>query len=108
MTFSKEAFGNWYFEYCEAEREFLDARRIFEVKRRDICLFLIRVYAEWCRNRFGAVLRPAQSNITGSDFERTVALFFDEFEIPSRFRDVVTRLLNQAFDERFGGVSTNE
>jgi len=33
---SKRAFESWHFEYSEAEREFLDAKKSFEVKRRDI------------------------------------------------------------------------
>ena len=30
--FSRKAFEKWYFEYSEAEREFLDAKQSFEVK----------------------------------------------------------------------------
>ena len=104
---SKRAFENWYFEFCEAEREFLEAKKIFELKRRDICLFLFKTYAEWSRIRFGEVLRPGQSATAGV-LEKAVDLFFTEFGINSCFQDVVTRLLNQAFDERFGSVIERE
>ena len=99
---SKGAFEDWYFKYCEAEREFLDAKRSFELKRRDICLFLFSAYADWCRKRFGEVLRPEQSAV---DVEKPVDLFFVEFKVTSCFRDMLTRLLNEAFNEGFGGVS---
>jgi len=104
---SKKAFDNWYFEYSEAEREFFEAKQAFEVKLRDICLFLFNAYADWCRHRYGEVLRP-EPIVIDSEVERPVELFFSEFEVGSCFRGVVTRLLNQAFDERFGGVSKNE
>lgn len=101
---SKGAFENWYFEYCEAEREFLDARRSFELKRRDISLFLFSAHTDWCGNRFGEVLRPKRTAVRG-DLEQAVDLFFAEFKVTSCFRDTLTRLLNEAFDERFGELS---
>ena len=104
---SKRAFERWYFDYSEAEREYMEARHSFEVKRRDVCLFLFASYAEWGRKRFGEVLRPEESAV-GGEVEKPVDLFFAEFEVGSCFRDMVTRLLNQTFDERFGGVSKNE
>ena len=101
MLFSKRAFENWYFEYSEAEREFLDAKQVFEVKRRDICLFLFNVYADWCYRKYGEVLRPEPIVFCGQ-VEKPLDLFFSDFEVGSCFRGILARLLNQAFDERFG------
>jgi hypothetical protein len=104
---SKKAFENWYFEYCEAERELLDAKRSFEVKRRDACLFLFSAYAKWSTQRFGEVLRPEHS-VLQFEVENPVSLFFAEFEIDSSLRNLLAQLLNQAYDERFGSASKSE
>src|SRR4030042_3912840 len=100
---SKKAFVNWYFEYTEAEREFFEAKQAFEVKLRDICLFLFNAYSDWCRHRYGEVLRP-EPIVVDDEVERPVELFFSEFEVASCFRGVFARLLNQAFYQRLGGV----
>lgn len=104
---SKKAFENWYFEYCEAERELHDAKRSYEVKRRDACLFLFSSYAKWCMSRFGEVLRPEQPAIQ-CEVENPVVLFFDDFKIDFCLRSVLAQLLNQTYNERFGGASKSE
>ena len=104
---SRKAFENWYFEYCEAERDLLDAKRNFEVKKRDACLFIFSAYVKWCKNRFGDVLRPEQSVIQ-LRAENPVVLFFAEFKIDSCLRNLLAQLLNQAYDERFGSASESE
>jgi hypothetical protein len=48
--FSKKAFENWYFKYCEAERELIHAKRSFDVKRRDACLFIFSSHVKWYKN----------------------------------------------------------
>ena len=101
---SKRALENWYFEYSEAEREFVEAKRDFEVKRRDVCFFLFSVYAKWCKDRFGKILRPEPSN--GSEAEKPLNIFFIDFEVDSFFQDAISKMLNQAFDEKFEGVQT--
>jgi hypothetical protein len=104
---SKRAFEKWYFDYLEAELEFHEATKTFEMKKRDVCLFLFNAYADWCRKRFGEVLRP-EDLATGIEVEKTVDIFFEEFEVSFCFRGKATELLNQAFSERFGGASKNE
>jgi hypothetical protein len=99
---SKRAFENWYFEYCEAERELLEAKRSFEVKKRDACLFLFSSYAKWSTGRFGEVLRPEQPAYQ-REAENPVVLFFDEFKVDSCLRIALAQLLNHVYDERFGG-----
>ena len=96
---SKKAFENWYFEYSEAEREFLYAKQSFEVKKRDICLFLFTSYSDWCKYRFGEVVRPEPIGFD-DEAKKTIDLFFVEFSVSSCLRGLFTRLLNQAFDER--------
>ncbi len=105
--FSKKAFENWYFEYCEAERELLEAKRSFEVKKRDACLFLFSSYAKWSTSKFGEVLRPEPPTLQCEATSPSV-LFFDEFKVDSCLRVVLSRLLNRVYDERFGGVSKSE
>jgi hypothetical protein len=95
---SKKAFENWYFEYSEAEREFLEAKRNFDVKIRDICLFLFKAYACWCKEKYGKVLRP-ESHLEDDTFGRPVEVFFSEFDVGSAFRELSLRLLNQAYDD---------
>jgi hypothetical protein len=102
--FSKKAFENWYFEYCEAERELLEAKKSYEVKKRDACLFLFSAYAKWSISRFGEVLRPEQME-DQCEVENPSTPFFDELRIDSSLRSLLARLLNQVYDERFGGVS---
>ncbi len=104
---SKKAFENWYFEYCEAERELLEAKRSFEVKQRDACLFLFSAYAKWSMSKFGEVLRPGLLNVQ-CGVENPVVLFFDEFKVDSCLRVVLSRLLNRVYDEKFGGISKSE
>lgn len=104
---SKRAFERWYFDYSEAERDFHEAIQTFEMKKRDVCLFLLNAYADWCRKRFGEVIRP-EDLVAGGEVERLVDIFFDEFEVSSCFRGKATKLLNQAFSERFGGSSENK
>jgi len=104
---SSRAFENWYFEYCEAERELQDAQRSFEVKKRDACLFLFSAYSKWCTGRFGEILRPEQTAVQ-CEVEDPGVLFFDEYKIGSSLRSVLSQMLNQVYDERFGGVSKNE
>jgi hypothetical protein len=100
---SKKALETWYFEYCEAEREFLDAQRSCGVKKRDACLFLFSAYAKWSLSKFGEVLRPEQME-GECEIENPLAIFFDEFKIDSSLRNLLARLLNQGYDERFGGT----
>ena len=101
---SKKAFDNWYFKYCEAERELLDAKRSCEVKKRDACLFLFSAYAKWSVSRFGEVLRPEQ--VDGlCELENPLILFLDEVKIDSSFRSKLALLLNRTYDERFGSAS---
>ena len=97
---SKKAFENWYFEYCEAERELIDAQRSCEVKKRDACLFLFSSYAKWSTNRFGEVVRPEHG-----ESESPLTLFFEEFNIDSSLRSVLARLLNEAYGERLRSAS---
>jgi len=100
---SKKAFDNWYFEYCEAERELLDAKRSCEVKKRYACLFLFSAYSKWSLGRFGEVLRPVQSE-GQSEMRNPLTLFFDEFKVDSSLRCVMSRLLRQVYEEKFGGT----
>jgi hypothetical protein len=99
LTLSKRAFDNWYFEYGEAKRKFLDAKRNFEMKRRDIRLFVFGHYSKWCREKYGMVLRPRYGVIGGED-ERPIDLFYADFNVSPVFRPLITRLLNQTFDEK--------
>ncbi len=85
----------------------LEAKRSFEVKKRDACLFLFSSYAKWSTSRFGEILRPEQSTLQYG-IENPVVLFFDEFKIDSCLRVELAQLLNQVFDERFVGVSKGE
>ena len=104
---SKRAFESWYFEYYEAEREFLDAKRSFELKKRDIRLFLFSAYSEWCKQRFGHVLRP-QYPVEGCDNEKSVDLFYTDFKVSPLFRAMATQLLNEAFNEEFQQICGSE
>jgi hypothetical protein len=61
---------------------------------------LIGAYADWCRKTFGEVVSPEQSAV--ADVEKTVDLFSARCEVPSCVSEIVSMLLNQAFDERFG------
>jgi hypothetical protein len=94
---SKKAFENWYFEYSEAEREFLDAKRSFEMKKRDICLFLFKAYKEWCNRRYGEVVRPEPYDFC-EEAKKPIKLFLVDFGVGSRFQGLVTELLNQNFE----------
>ncbi len=99
MKLTKRAFDNWYFEYGEAKREFLDAKQNFEMKRRDIRLFIFGHYSNWCKEKYGKVLRPSYGVVGGKD-GRPVDLFYADFNVSTVFRPLITRLLNQAFDEK--------
>ena len=96
---SKRAFDNWYFDYSEAEREFLEAKRSFEVKKRDVCLFLFNAYSEWCKQKFGHVVRPLCS-VGDYVEEKPVDLFHRDFGTNPVFQAIATQMLNQAFDEK--------
>ena len=96
---SKRAFERWYFDYSEAEREFLEAKRSFEVKKRDVCLFLFNAYSEWCKQKFGRVVRPLCS-VGGYVEEKPVDLFHGDFGTNPVFRIIATQMLNQAFTEK--------
>lgn len=96
---SKRAFENWYFEYCEAEREFSEAKRCFELKKRDICLFLFSAYSEWCKLRFGLVLKP-QDSVDRSHRETAADLFCADCRIDPVFRVIATQMLSRVFHER--------
>ena len=102
MTVSKRPFANWYFEYTEAERKFLEAKRVFEMKRRDVCLFAFRFYSEWCKRKFGCLLRPSHEAL-GNEAANPLDLFYADFEVDWSLRPVITQILVQAFNEKSTG-----
>ena len=102
LTVSKRPFANWYFEYTEAERKFLEAKRVFEMKRRDVCLFAFRFYSDWCKRKFGCLLRPSRE-ANGDEGERVLDLFYAEFDVDCSLRPLISSILVQAFDENSKG-----
>lgn len=100
MCPSRNAFQNWYFEYTEAKRAAEDAKRNLKLKSEDVKLFVFREYEMWCAKKFDAVIRP-WFWVRGTAQE-PVKKFYEEFQIYDiRWRSVLTRLLNQAFDKKY-------
>jgi len=94
-------FQNWYFKYMEARQTFEDAKRNLKMTSADLELFAFRVYEKWCVEKFGRMLRPWFWVIGGSTQE-PVKMFYEDFQIYDiRWKSILTRLLNQAFDKKY-------
>jgi len=95
----KRAMQNRYFEYTEAYRVFQEAKRSYRAKVREIMTITFGIYAEWCKQRFGSVLRPwfwKEGKV-----EDPIKIFYEELGVHDRkFRSLVTRHLNSIFDEK--------
>jgi hypothetical protein len=94
-------FQNWYFEYMEARRAFEDAKRNLKMKSAELELFAFPIYEKWCAEKFGSVIRPWFWVIDGS-VQEPVKMFYEDFQVYDiRWKSILTRLLNQAFDKKY-------
>jgi len=95
----KRAMQNQYFEYAEANRLFQEVERSYRSRVRELMTIVFGIYAEWCKQRFGAVLRPWYWK--EGKVEDPIKIFYEELGVHDRkFRSLVTRYLDLIFDEK--------
>lgn len=95
----KRAMRNLYFEYQESRRVLKEAQRNHKVKVAETARFIFGIYSEWCKEKFGVVVRPWSWK--QGKFERPVKIFYEELEVYDvAFRSQATRLLDKIFDEK--------
>jgi len=95
----KRAMRNLYFEYQESRRALQEAQRSHRTKVEETARFMFDIYASWCKEKFGVVVRPW--SFKEGKLERPKKIFFEELEIYDiGFRSQVTRLLDKIFDEK--------
>jgi hypothetical protein len=95
----KRAMQNRYFEYTEAYRLFQEAKRAYQSKVRESMTLIFGIYAEWCTQRYGEVLRPWRWK--DGKLEDPVRIFYEESGVhDAKFRSLVTRYLDSIYDEK--------
>lgn len=96
----KRALQNMYFEYEEAYRAVTEAKAKYRAKTREIMMVIFRIYEEWCRERYGRVVKPWYWK--HDRCEEPVKAFYNELCVYDReFRKWLSRKLHESFDEKY-------